>query len=330
MLGFSGNILTAKGNKGQVAMKKAKFFQLFAKTIAIVPLLLSAAASALTYDLPGQGDDIIGDVFKVTGNHGESLADIGARYHVGAYQMLEANPQVSGQTIETGSEEITVPRANILPQTRRRGIVINLSELRLYYYPPNNEQVMTFPIGIGREGWLTPLGVAQVVRKVENPVWHVPSSIKAWAHKQEGIHLPDFILPGPSNPLGKFAMYLSFPGVLIHGTNAPDSIGWRTSSGCIRMMPEDIAYLFGLVSTRTAVTVIDQPFKAGFDHGKLYLEAHLPIQENPAREDNSYYFVTQAVKQAIGKQKVAVDWNKVHQVADSADGIPTEVGSLVQ
>ena len=165
--------------------------------------------------------------------------------------------------------KIVLPTAHLLPEAPREGIVINLPEMRLYYFAEAEQQPETYPIGIGREGWTTPTGTSRIVRKAEAPSWYPPDSIRA-----ERPELPAVVEPGEDNPLGSHALYLDWPAYLIHGTNRPWGIGRRISSGCIRMYPEDIVSLFERVPVNTPVTVVDQPVKLGWIGGDLYLEAH--------------------------------------------------------
>jgi lipoprotein-anchoring transpeptidase ErfK/SrfK len=176
-----------------------------------------------------------------------------------------------------GSREgtrVILPTQHILPDTPREGLVLNLPEMRLYYYPKPStgkpRTVVTFPVSIGRMDWATPLGLTRVTAKVINPVWYPPASIRA-EHEQEGQALPPEVAAGPDNPLGQYALQLGRPGYLIHGTDRPYGIGMRATHGCIRLYPEDIQRLFEEVPVGTPVRIVNQPYKAGWYRGVLYL-----------------------------------------------------------
>ncbi|MDX1654915.1 MAG: L,D-transpeptidase family protein, partial [Candidatus Competibacteraceae bacterium] len=185
--------------------------------------------------------------------------------------------------------------------TPREGLVLNVAELRLYYYPkPKAGEppvVKTFPVSIGRMDWKTPLGTTQVVAKVKDPAWYPPASIKR-EHAERGDILPDVVPPGPDNPLGQHAMRLGIPGYLIHGTNRPSGIGMRVTHGCVRMYPEDIASLFPEVPKGTRVTIVNQPMKSGWLADSLFVEYHDPLDE-----DNNAYKVSldEAVAAVVNK-----------------------------
>jgi L,D-transpeptidase ErfK/SrfK len=238
------------------------------------------AADAATYPLPEDGD-IVGEVTTITARHEDTLADLARRHGLGYDQMARANPNVDPWTPGEGTT-IVLPTQFILPNAPREGIVLNVPEMRLYYYPKAESgqprQVVTFPVGIGREGWNTPLGRTQIVRKVAGPTWYPPASIRA-EHAADGDILPEMVPPGPDNPLGDFAMYLGFKGYLIHGTNKPYGVGMRVSHGCVRLYPEHIAALFPHVPVDTPVHVVNQPFKVGWRGGQLFLEAHPPLSD---------------------------------------------------
>jgi len=220
-----------------------------------------------------------------------------------------------------------VPAAHLLPNAPRRGIVINLAELRLYYFPADGGPVHTYPISIGRSGLETPTGQTFVVRKQANPTWYPPPSIRA-----ENPKLPRAVGPGPRNPLGAFALYLDWPAFLLHGTNSPRSIGRRVSHGCIRLYPEDIAELFHLAAIGTPVTVVDQPVKLGRSAaGDLFLEVHPSSRQNDQIEGTG-----QAAPEAVsgliatiaeqtGDQLDRVDWAAVREAAAARSGMPARI-----
>lgn len=290
---------------------------------AICVLLNPLNSYALTFELPKNGDSVIGEVQIATVEPGDDFHTIARRYDLGYYELIEANPGIDADNPKPWST-ITIPSKFILPNAPHNGIVINLSELRLYYYPPKQNVVMTFPIGIGREGWNTPLGEAKVVTKTKDPTWTVPTSILKDA-EEKGIPLPLVVGPGPENPLGDYKMRLSIPSILIHGTNLPDGVGMRSSAGCIRLYPEDIEKLFGETKKGTPVRIMNDPYKVGMLDNKVYLEAHLPLQEQQAEYAANGSPVPNMVQSFVKDKNVTLNWNKINQVTKTQSGIPSVI-----
>ncbi|QHD49821.1 L,D-transpeptidase family protein [Vreelandella aquamarina] len=231
------------------------------------PIWVSAEETTVPdhhYPLPDSGD-VIGQYYQVLANEEDTLIDIARTHKVGYEEIRAANPEVSLWMPGEGTA-VTIPRQHILPNVPRTGIVINVAELRLYYYPNVSQgeapRVETYPIGIGRDGYDTPLGITQTTMRLENPAWYPPRSMREEAAAR-GEPAPAVVPPGPDNPLGEHAILLDIPGYLIHGTNQPDGIGMRASRGCIRMYPEDIGSIFDNVPTGTQVNIIDEPIKVG-------------------------------------------------------------------
>ncbi|MBA2710274.1 MAG: L,D-transpeptidase family protein [Tatlockia sp.] len=230
-----------------------------------------------TYVMPLKGD-LVGEIQYGHPEISETLADVGLRYEIGYYEMLRANPRVDPTRILSPATGLIIPSQFILPPGSRLGIVINLAEYRLYYFPPNDNVVITMPVGIGREGWSTPLGLTKVIQKERDPVWR-PTALVRKEAKNIGSPIPHVFPPGEGNPLGRHILRLGWPTYLIHGTNRSDGIGARVSAGCIRMRPEDIEQLFALVSVGTPVRVLNEPLKLGYHKGKLFIEIHPPLIE---------------------------------------------------
>ncbi|NNM58360.1 MAG: L,D-transpeptidase family protein [Legionellales bacterium] len=257
---------------------------------------------------------------------GVSLSTVAENYDIGYYELLEANPQMNPMRPYVG-ERVLIPTQYVLPQASRQGIIINLAELRLYYFPPGQNVVVTEPIGIGRQGWDTPLGTFKVIEKIKDPTWHVPASIAADS-ASKGVILPKTIPPGPDNPLGQFAMRLSLPNYLIHGTNRPAGVGRRVSSGCIRMYPEDIESLFQMVAMGTPVTIVNQSAKAGWLNGHLYLESTRPLSEQRAQGgDEIANAWVRAIDNEIAGTNATINWNKAKLVAGQQSGVPQIVSA---
>jgi L,D-transpeptidase ErfK/SrfK len=305
--------------------------------IASVALFALTARLAIgeAFELPEGSENIIGDVRYTRVQPGESLLDIARQLNLGYDQIILANPKLNRWIPDEGAK-VTIPQMYILPSSRRRGIVLNIAELRLYFYPltPKNARpiVITHPVSIGRLDWRTPLGQTSVVKKERDPVWYPPASIKE-EHALDGSPLPEFVSGGdPDNPLGRFALRLGFKSYLIHGVDEQKAfgIGMRVTHGCIRMYPEDIETLFADVKVGTPVFIVNEPIKLGLRGGRFFLEVHQPLEEH---EDE-----TAAVAQRLDPSEVlefvtrrmpkGVDFNPelVFEIAARGDGIPREIG----
>ncbi|WON78755.1 L,D-transpeptidase family protein [Serratia sp. UGAL515B_01] len=242
-------------------------------------LIGTQTVSATEYPLPPPGSSLIGEniIYEVP-NDGRSLEAIAADHKIGLLGMLEANPGTDPYLPTPGSA-LTIPSQMLLPDTPREGIVINLAELRLYYYPKDEDKVVVYPIGIGQTGMNTPLKVTSVSQKVANPTWTPTANIRK-RYQSQGVTLPAVVPAGPDNPMGLYAMRLAMGRgeYLIHGTNANFGIGMRVSSGCIRLRPDDIEALFNKVPQGTRVQIINQPLKVSVEpDGKRYVEVHQPL-----------------------------------------------------
>lgn len=232
---------------------------------------------ATTLVVPPTGD-VVGEIQYALSEINETLDEVGRRFDVGLYEMARANPHVDMRDLVPAHAQLVIPSQYILPHVPREGIVINLAEYRLYYFPRNENVVLTFPVGIGRKGWNTPLGTTKIVAKEVNPKWRPTESLRAEAEKY-GDFLPDEVPSSPYNPLGKHSLRLGWPTFLIHGTNRNDGIGVRVSAGCIRMFPDDIEQLFHLVPVGTPVRVINEPVKVGKQDGALVVQIHPFLKE---------------------------------------------------
>lgn len=268
----------------------------------------------------------MGLVQIATARHEDTLSDIARRYDLGYEEIVAANPGMDPWLPGEGAQ-VVLPTQFVLPDAPREGLVLNLAAMRLFYYssPGAGEpsRVITHPVGIGREGWQTPQGTSHVTEKIVQPTWTVPVSVRR-EHAEKGDPLPPVVPPGPDNPLGEFAMRLSLPSYLIHGTNQPWGVGLRVSHGCVRLYPEDIASLFPEVPEGTQVNIVNQPYLAGWRNGQLYLEAHQPLAEEAKRWGNSLKPMEQAVATKMAGPG-AVNWDKARKVAHEARGIPIPV-----
>jgi L,D-transpeptidase ErfK/SrfK len=291
--------------------------------------LTASIAQAAVYTLPPPGTDVIGQVKVVYATKDDTLLDIARRHSLGYDEIVHANPGLDRWAPGDGTP-IVLPTRYILPDTPREGIVLNIAEMRLYYYPPVStgaeRVVYTFPVSIGRMDWKTPLGATKVVAKDIDPAWRPPASIKA-EHAAEGDILPDVVPGGPDNPLGRYAMRLGVPGYLIHSTNKPFGIGMRVTHGCVRMYPEDIEWLFGMVQVGTPVRLIDQPVKVGQMNGVLFLESHEPLEEDNIPIKVTLEQVQRAVIAKTGPDMPGVDQAALEVAVEQISGIPVSISA---
>ena len=269
-------------------------------------------------------DDMLGEVRVYNVGPDDTLIDLARDRGLGYVELVAANPGID-PWIPPEDAEVILPHGHIFPATSRQGIVINLADQRLYYYP-EEEQPLSFPIGIGREGHDTPLGATKVVAKRRDPTWTPPPSARA-----EDPSLPTGVPAGPENPLGTRALYLEWPGYLIHGTNEPYGIGRRVSLGCIRLYPEDIEFLFEAIEKGTDVQVVDQPVKVGWSRGELYLEAHptlrqvLEIEEDGKLTYEDAIGTKKLILEAAGNATDRIDWEIVDSVLRERRGVPVAI-----
>lgn len=297
----------------------------------LAPILLSVLAWpawAMTYRLPPEGEDLVGKVSIVHVREGETLIDIAREHGLGYSEVVAANPGLDPWLPPTGAE-VVLPTHYILPSAPREGIIINIAEMRLYYYPPGadgSRMVMTFPIGIGQEGWATPLGITRIISKAEDPPWVVPASVRR-EHAEAGDPLPAVVPPGPDNPLGRHALRLGWSSYLIHGTNKPFGIGMRVSHGCIRMYPEHVERLYRMVPVGTPVWVIDQPVKIGRSGGELFVEAHPPLSENAPPADHLSPVVG-VINAVAAPEEHEAAREAARNVTTRRTGLPESVGRL--
>lgn len=278
--------------------------------IGSILFYLTGIAQSATWVIQDH-DDLAGEIQYISAQVGDTLYELGLRYDIGLLEMKAANPGVDPERELVVGTRIIIPSYYILPKGARQGLVINLAEFRLYYFPPGDNVVITMPVGIGRRGWDTPVGTTTVIGKVRDPVWHPTAKLKAEAEKN-GAFIPDEFPSGDGNPLGRYALRLAWPTYLIHGTNRRDGIGTQVSAGCLRMIPEDIEYLFEFVALGTTVRIINEPVKFGQSNGSTWLEVHSPLDKQHAGK-----FVPSALK---GKNSPVVRNEMRHPT-----GIPRKV-----
>ncbi len=267
---------------------------------------------------------LVGTIAAVNTRENDTLSDIARHYGLGYNDVSKANPAIPPWTPAPDSH-VLLPLQFVLPDAPKKGIVLNLANMRLFYYPKKEpEKVFTYPVGIGRQGWNTPIGLTSIVSKKANPSWVVPESIHQ-EHAKKGDSLPKVVPAGPDNPLGLYAMRLGFPGYLIHGTNKPYGIGMQISHGCVQLYPEDIEVLFNNASVGMPVRIIHQPYLTAWHQNMLYLEANEPLSKWANEKARLKKQLIKQLRKISSKKNVAIDWEKVDRIIQRSDGIPTPI-----
>lgn len=298
--------------------------------ITLLALSIPAVAPAATFVLDDGPDALIGlPGFDVTAAD-DTLLDVARRNGLGYEEIQRANPGVDIWLPGVG-RTLTLPTRRIVPvDVAHVGIVINLPEHRLYYFPVHKPgaapTVITYPVSIGRMDWSTPIGVTQIVAKNRNPSWYPPKSVQA-EHLANGDPIPAVVPAGPDNPLGAFAMRLGIPGgaYLIHGTNKPAGVGMQVTHGCMRLYPEDIEALFPLVPLKTPVRIINEPVKIGWAGDELYMEAYRPLDRMGDPQEPDLKSLEDMLLKATARRPVAIDWDLARKTLQEAQGIPRVV-----
>jgi L,D-transpeptidase ErfK/SrfK len=291
-------------------------------------LAASMPVTAGEFPLPPEGSDVIGETITTQAETEDTLLDLARRYGLGYEEITNANPGVDPWLPGAGTV-VVVPKQRLLPRAPRTGVVINLPEHRLYYFAPakagEEPVVWTFPVSIGKMDWNTPLGRTTIVSKAKDAPWIPPKSVRE-EHAKRGELLPAVVPGGADNPMGRYKMALGIPGgaYLIHGTNRPAGIGMQVTHGCMRLYPEDIETLYGMVPLGTPVTIVNQPYKWGWHGGELLIEVHPPLQEDtvvaPSLTD-----LTRLIVEATRAKPLAIDWMGAERTWREARGLPTPV-----
>jgi L,D-transpeptidase ErfK/SrfK len=278
------------------------------------------------------GSDIVGYVQKTVIGKDDTLPDIARRFDVGYEEILTANPGVDPWLPGVG-REVVVPTQFVLPAAPHEGVVVNVAAMRIFYYPKHKkgepETVYTHPIGIGKVGWKTPEGSTKIVSRQKDPIWVVPKSVRD-EHQENGEQLPAQVPAGPDNPLGQYEFRLGWPSYLIHGTNKPYGVGMRSSHGCIRLYPEDIAVFFDLIPIGTKVTVVNQPYLFGWRGGTLYLQAYAVMEDDSRNWSKDRKRLLAKLVHPKERGKIAqhdeeIDWQRVGDLAHSPRAVPVPV-----
>ncbi|EOH6067036.1 L,D-transpeptidase family protein [Klebsiella michiganensis] len=298
-------------------------------TLALLSALsASHAAWAVDYPLPPANSRLIGENQFWTVQEGDrNLQAIARRFDTAAMLILEANDTMAPVQPKPGTQ-VLIPSQMLLPDVPREGIVVNLAELRLYYFPPGVNQVQVYPLGIGQQGLETPEMTTRIGQKIPNPTWTPTAGIRARS-LEKGIKLPPVVPAGPNNPLGRYALRLAYGNgeYLIHGTSAPDSVGLRVSSGCMRMNAADIQSLFNQVKSGTPVRIINQPVKFAVEpDGKRYVEVHRPLTPDEASNAQTMAYTLPAEFHQFSGDK-AVDEAQLKRALTRRAGYPVVVSA---
>jgi L,D-transpeptidase ErfK/SrfK len=297
-------------------------------SLSLLVSLAYSSAYSLIFSLPKPGDSVVGNIQFVNSAAGDSLSSLGIDYDVGRDLISQVNQDYDVDETLPVNTIVVIPSRFILPDYPHIGIVVNLAEMRLYYYPPGTNTVMIYPIGIGKQGRMTPLGMTSISAKKKDPTWTPPQSIRDF-NKAQGIILPKVIQGGADNPLGRRALYLAVPGAYrIHASNFPESIGSRGSFGCLRMMEADIEQLFPFIAKNTPVLIVDEPYKVGWNEGQLYVEVHQPLDENLLHVKKILLPVTRSLLRLSVAHHVEINWDNVQLAFDNATGVPEAVSDV--
>ena len=304
--------------------------------IALLLVLLSLwssvpSAQANEYPLRDDGGGLFGEVKRIQTRYEDTLIQLARQYSLGYEELLRVNKGVDPWLPGAGTE-ILIPGQRLLPPGVREGIVVNLPEHRLFYFPKPEKGkppvVLTFPVSVGKMDWNTPLGVTKVVRKQKDPPWYPPESVRNEHIKRGDPPLPAVVPAGPDNPLGTRSMRLDIPGgaYLIHGTNNPDAVGMAITHGCLRMYPEDIERLFDLTPVGTRVTLINEPVKISRFGGEVWLEVHPPVDEKGQVINVDIEVFEARLNELLGEAEVIIDWEMALRALREATGMPVLIG----
>jgi len=304
-------------------------------TLLVSSLLLTMVVGnsyATTYSLPHlKGDRVVasstGETVTITVDQDQTLLDIAKRFNLGQTEIVTINPNLDRWLIKKGTV-VRLPNRRILPDSPHEGITLNVAEYRMYYYPADQPgTVRSYAHGVGRQDWKTPLGKTSIIKKVKDPAWHPPESIRR-EHAANGDPLPEIVPPGPHNPLGAYALYLNLPGdYRIHGTDIDKifGIGMQITHGCVRMYPEDISALYQSVDVGTPVYIVKQPVKVGWLNNVLYVEAHPDLEGEEKTQDERYAIALSLIRQE--NNQVLPDFDQVilNKALKDLDGTPTPI-----
>lgn len=279
------------------------------------------------FELASPDQSVVGEPQIVFTSEENTFSDLAREYGLGYDELVAANPEIDPWLPGEGTP-VLLPTQYVLPDVPREGIVLNIASKRLFYFPKaevgRKQTVLTYPIGIGRVGWETPLGSASVISKARDPSWYVPASVRR-EHRELGDPLPSIVPPGPDNPLGKFVLKLDLPGYLIHGTNQPYGVGMRVSHGCVRMYPENIELLYELVGLGESVMIINEPYLVGQRDGEFFFEGHAPLEDDEVSSEDHLQANFSWLQSLNSDDSTVIDQEHVRAIATEALGVPVRI-----
>lgn len=288
----------------------------------LLPLLTSPLtyplAQAAAYSIASAETQVVGAVIPLRTRYEDTLASVAEAQGLGWREMVDANPEVDPWLPGDGTV-IDLPTKYILPSGPRDGVVINVAEFRLYYYPPGGKMVVTFPVGLGRLDFPTPIVSTKIRAAVPNPSWHPGPTARA-EHAARGNPLPAVVPPGPDNPMGSMAIVLGIPSYFIHGTNQPFAVGQTASLGCIRMYNSHVETLAEMARNGQPVRIVSEPYKVGWRDGELFVEVHEDIYGLAKPGE-----LEQKLADAVAGRGVTVDWDAVRKAREDVSGVPVRV-----
>lgn len=296
--------------------------------VSAILLLTGSTAFSATFPLPPANQALIGEVQYINAGSDDTITKFQQRYDVGYNAIEKANPQINpAKSLHYGTT-VTIPGQHLLPSLIREGIIVNLPEMRMYYFLPGSGKVATYPIGIGRIGKTIPLATAIITKKIKDPAWVPTPDIREF-NLTQGVVLPQIMPAGPDNPLGPYAIYMSVPTYLMHSTIFPESIGKRASFGCVRMYEADIQNFFPTITPGIPVLIINSPIKVAWHNNLLLMEAHMPLEEHHEEMNATLPGTVAQINRLTKNQNVLVDWQAVSFIEQERDGLPHEIGMRI-
>jgi L,D-transpeptidase ErfK/SrfK len=303
-------------------MSVSRVAQLGGAIVLLAGVLAAPLVQGAAYSLPDEKTQVVGAVTTVRAVYEDTLASLAEKHGLGYRELLRANPGIDPWLPGEGTV-VVLPTQYVLPSAPREGVVINVAEFRLYYYPPDRNMVITYPVGLGRQDFRTPITSTRIRAAIANPSW-TPTATSRRESAAMGKILPPVVHAGPDNPMGSWAIQLDLPSYYIHGTNQPFGVGQMASQGCIRLYEPHIATLAELVKRGTPVAIVNEPYKMGWRDDQLFVEVH---EEIYGEEDPSVLAerVRKAIAETTKNRASVVDWARLSEHLESPTGLPVAI-----